>query len=400
MLLTGFDAPIEQVMYISKKIREHNLLQAIARVNRVAEGKSKGFIVDYIGIGNHLKEALEIYASDDREDIIESMKDISTEIPILQDRYQRLLNIFLDHGVSRIREYVEFEIKDPQEQFDVLEKAIEILEDVEIRANFDVFLKNFLKSLDVIFPNPIGNKYVPPARAFGHIHNRARNRYKDDSISLAGVGNKVKKLIDEHLISLGINPVVPPVELLSKDFYISIKKHTTKRAAASEMEHAIRKHIKVNLEYDPVYYEKLSEKLQKILEAHKDDVKVCFESLMKLFEEIKAGRKEGEDGLDTKIEMPFYDLLVNVAFDDKDIPDDTKEIVKTLIKESVKMISERTRLVDFWKRAPEQDSLKRELRDILVFSDVDEIINTEEEIITEFMALAKRKRDELAGYNA
>ena len=58
MLLTGFDAPIEQVMYIDKRLHEHNLLQAIARVNRVAKGKQRGFIVDYIGLANHLGKAL------------------------------------------------------------------------------------------------------------------------------------------------------------------------------------------------------------------------------------------------------------------------------------------------------------------------------------------------------
>jgi type I restriction enzyme R subunit len=65
MLLTGFDAPVEQVMYIDKKLQEHNLLQAIARVNRVAEGKERGFIVDYIGLANHLTRALSIYAQED-----------------------------------------------------------------------------------------------------------------------------------------------------------------------------------------------------------------------------------------------------------------------------------------------------------------------------------------------
>ncbi len=69
MLLTGFDAPVEQVMYIDKKLREHNLLQAIARVNRVAKNKHRGFIVDYIGLANHLTEALSIYSEEDAQDI-------------------------------------------------------------------------------------------------------------------------------------------------------------------------------------------------------------------------------------------------------------------------------------------------------------------------------------------
>ena len=65
MLLTGFDAPIEQVMYIDKRLREHTLLQAIARTNRVSRGKKRGYIVDYIGLANHLTEALTIYAATD-----------------------------------------------------------------------------------------------------------------------------------------------------------------------------------------------------------------------------------------------------------------------------------------------------------------------------------------------
>jgi type I restriction enzyme R subunit len=69
ILLKGFDAPIEQVMYIDKKIKDHNLLQTIARVNRVGRGKSVGYIVDYVGLTNHFKEAILIYASDGSEDL-------------------------------------------------------------------------------------------------------------------------------------------------------------------------------------------------------------------------------------------------------------------------------------------------------------------------------------------
>ena len=83
MLLTGFDAPIEQVMYIDKKLREHNLLQAIARVNRVATNKHRGFIVDYIGLANHLTSALSIYSEEDAQDIHDGLKSVLSEMPIL-----------------------------------------------------------------------------------------------------------------------------------------------------------------------------------------------------------------------------------------------------------------------------------------------------------------------------
>ena len=106
MLLTGFDAPVEQVMYIDKKLQEHNLLQAIARVNRVAEGKERGFIVDYIGLANHLTRALSIYAQEDAADINEGLKSIQSELPILEERYQRLLQHFRSAGVERIEGFV------------------------------------------------------------------------------------------------------------------------------------------------------------------------------------------------------------------------------------------------------------------------------------------------------
>jgi len=82
MLLTGFDAPVEQVMYIDKRLREHNLLQAIARVNRVAKNKHRGFIVDYIGLANHLMQALSIYAHEDAADIEQGLKNLASELPI------------------------------------------------------------------------------------------------------------------------------------------------------------------------------------------------------------------------------------------------------------------------------------------------------------------------------
>ena len=114
MLLTGFDAPIEQVMYIDKKVKDHNLLQTIARVNRVAKGKTRGYIVDYIGLTDHLKEALSIYADDDQQDLEDGLKDIASEVPVLEARYRRLVQLFQDRGVAEIEPWVRQQITDPQ----------------------------------------------------------------------------------------------------------------------------------------------------------------------------------------------------------------------------------------------------------------------------------------------
>ncbi len=86
MLLTGFDAPIEQVMYIDKKLKEHNLLQAIARVNRTYSNKTVGYVVDYIGLTENLKTALSIYSGKDQKDILGSSKSIEWEVPVRESR--------------------------------------------------------------------------------------------------------------------------------------------------------------------------------------------------------------------------------------------------------------------------------------------------------------------------
>ena len=155
MLLTGFDAPIEQVMYIDKKVKHHNLLQTIARVNRVAKGKTRGYIVDYIGLTDHLKEALSIYAADDQEDLKDGLKDITSEIPVLEARYRRLLQLFQDQGVADIEPWVKQEITDPQRTYDILEQAIEGMKDLKQRSNFEVYLTKFLQSMDIILPNAL-----------------------------------------------------------------------------------------------------------------------------------------------------------------------------------------------------------------------------------------------------
>jgi superfamily II DNA or RNA helicase len=271
MLLTGFDAPIEQVMYIDKRVKDHNLLQTIARVNRIAKDKKVGYIVDYIGLTDHLKDALSIYAADDQKEVAGSLTDIHGELPVLEARYRRLLHLFVENGVAGIEDFVQQRIKDKVEELEVLEQAIECMEDLAQRANFEVFLKQFLRSMDIILPKAEAFPYRIPAKRFGFMLAKIKERYKDDSLSISGAGEKVRKLIYEHLVSLGINPKIPPVELLSPNFVQQLDKHTSPRAKASEMEHAIRKHCKVHFDEDPVLYESLSEKLEALIQQYKDN---------------------------------------------------------------------------------------------------------------------------------
>ncbi|MCA9525443.1 MAG: type I restriction endonuclease subunit R, partial [Myxococcales bacterium] len=205
MLLTGFDAPVEQVMYLDRHIKEAELLQAIARVNRTyAKGeveKGFGIVVDYYGVARHLKEALAAYAAEDVEGALQSLKD---EIPKLRDRHRRAVDVFTSRDIDDIAN---------------IEACVELLRDEKLRAEFHVKLKHFLTTLDLVLPRPEGLPFVNDAKTLAHIQAMARNRYRS-SERLIGkeVGEKVRRLIDEHIISLGIDPKISPREITADDF--------------------------------------------------------------------------------------------------------------------------------------------------------------------------------------
>lgn len=393
MLLTGFDAPVEQVMYIDKKVKDHNLLQTIARVNRVAKGKSRGFIVDYIGLSKHLKEALSIYAADDQKDIEDSLQDISVELPVLEARYRRLLNLFKDNGVAKIEEFVEQKIVDAKEEFQVLEQAVEKMEDIKLRANFEVYLKKFMQSMDIVLPNAAANPYKIPVKRFGYILVKVKERYKDDSLNISGAGEKVKKLIDEHLVSLGINPKIPPVELLSPKFIQELEKNESSKSKASEMEHAIRKHCKVKFEEDPAFYATLSEKLEALIQQHKDNWDQLVKELFDLRQSAQAGRKEEIEGITTQA-APFYDLVGQLAFSTKTVPTEHEDQIKQLVSDVIDQLQGTIDIIDFWNNAPEVSRLRGELSDLMLATGIDEIVEHSDKLVTEITQLAKvREKD-------
>ena len=200
MLLTGFDAPIEGVMYLDRPIREAELLQTIARVNRTGHGKQFGIVVDYYGLAHHLKEALNVYADEDIDGALQSLKD---EIPVLRDRHLRVVDLFRSRGIDSLAD---------------TEACVEALADERLRAEFAVKLKAFLGTLDVVLPRPEGLPFAPDAKKLAFIYARARNRYRDTPVLGKDVGAKVRKLIDDHVVSMGVDPKIPPVSLTDADF--------------------------------------------------------------------------------------------------------------------------------------------------------------------------------------
>lgn len=394
-LLTGFDAPIEQVMYIDKKIRHHSLLQAIARVNRVAPGKTRGYVVDYVGLANHLKEALAIYASEDIVDIADNLKSIESELPELESHYHRLLHLFADNGVERIEAFVRQQMKDVQSEFETAEAAIDCLEDPRLRASFENYYKDFMQSMDIILPDPVAQPYRIPAKQFGYILARTKQRYRDDSLSLEGIGEKVRQLINEHLISLGINPKIDPIELLSDQFINTLSQNKDPKARAIEMEHAIRKHCKVHFERDPALYSQFVRKLEVIIEQLKDNWEAQLEAFSALRDEIDTRPGTSVEGL-TDIEAVIYRRIVQIAFgDESTIPEEYVEPLKTLTQEVLRLLKERINIVNFWKNDYEVERLEGSLDDLMVLSSVSPVRRRSDHLAQEVAYLAKVREPEI-----
>jgi type I restriction enzyme R subunit len=380
MLLTGFDAPIEGVMYLDRPIREAELLQAIARVNRTGYGKTAGIVVDYFGLAQRLKEALSAYSAEDIEGALKSLAD---EIPKLRDRHTRVLDIFKTRGVDVLHD---------------AEAALELLADERLRAEFTVKLKQFLATLDLVLPRPEALPFVRDAASLGEIYTRARNRYREGLPPLdKAIGRKVQALIDEHIISLGIDPRIPPIAITDASFGDQVDKQVGKRAKASEMEHAIRHHLKKKVDEDPVHYRKLSERLEEILVKFGEDWEQLTLALKDFVEEVKKGRKveEGIAGLDPLIHAPFFDVLKEErskqtpvrAADVQWLASATVDLVESIIRDAVSNVG-------FWASAPRRE----ELRDkIFMFLDENEIVDfeTADALADRVMELAKANGDKL-----
>lgn len=221
-----------------------------------------------------------------------------------------------------------------------------------------------------------------------------KDRYKDDTLNISGSGEKVRMLINEHLISLGINPKIKPVELMSPQFIRELEQNQSPKAKASEMEHAIRKHCKVHLDEDPVLYKTLSEKLEALIQKHKEDWDEHYRHLFDLRKEAEAGRKDEKDPRSG----PFYDLIGLIAFGASGVPVDHRETVEGLTGEVLEKLKRTIGIINFWSNPPEVSKLKGELSDLLLFSNVDEIVDKSDKIVAEITALAKvRHRNIMEG---
>lgn len=313
MLLTGFDAPIEQVMYVDKRMVEHNLLQAIARVNRTASNKSRGFVVDYYGVTSHLKKALSIYTKkgnpDEFDDYMENAFEdkIDQELPALENSYHELLNLFSGEQ-PKFEQLVNGKIDDADEFNDVFVSIIDLLEPVTKRATFDAYFKQFLESLDVIMPDKACRPFLIPAKMFARIIIQARRLYerRKDS-ALNGAGAKIKKLVNESL-EVGELQTKIIADIGTGEFEEELGSYGSKKSKAFSLRGAIEAYLRRLMKKNPSKYKTLSEKLKQILKQFEEDWDEQFKRMKDIEKELVEPEVE-------VIVDEFTDIFIYALFD-------------------------------------------------------------------------------------
>jgi len=369
MLLTGFDAPVCQVMYLDRKLTDHTLLQAIARVNRTYENKTRGFIVDYYGLSDYLTEALEMFST---EDVAGALKSIKDELSTLKARHTRVMRYFKDVDASDI------------------DACVMTLKDDETRQQFEIDLKKFMKSMDIILPDPAAAPFTRDMFFLGKVNHAAKNLYREEALDLSGCGEKVRKLIDEHLYATGVDPKIPPINLLAANFEEAVNAHKSPRAKASEMEHAIKQHITINLENDPAYYRKLSERLKEIIDAYHDRWEEMAEQLELFRADIRDAHGRGADDLGmNETEFASYNLLDehSESFEAAEPAPDTQAMAKELVG----LLDERTDIVGFFHKYDEVKRLRRDIGRMLLDAGVELSGRKKKALVDSFMELARTK---------
>ncbi len=387
MLLTGFDAPWAQALYLDRMIQEAELLQAVARVNRTAPKKSHGLVVDYYGVSSQLTQALAVYAGDDGEidpDVEGALRPLTAEIEKLEPQRQRVRQLFVQRGVE------------PAATEEALEACVWLLRDERLRAEFDVALRIFLSTFDIVLPRPEALPYVDDVNLFGEIQIRTRRRYRDTpegDFDPLKYKEKVRRLIDEHITVLDLTQKIAPARITDPDFRIRLKGVSADRAKASEMEHAVRHHIREHIDEDPAYYGKLSKRVDEILERLEDRWDQIALEFEELIAQINAGRSDEDNtGLNPNTELPFHGLMADkVASSNPDAADLLIELTHNLVSDVSRTIG----TVRFWDNPTKQDELRKSIKRNLDQSDLFDYKSLDE-LAVDLVDLAKANQHRLS----
>ena len=265
-LLTGFDAPRNSVLYLDKRLKEHNILQAIARVNRLFEGKDYGLIIDYRGIFGELNEAIDTYSAlenegFDPEDIEGTLTDISEEIKLLAQRHTNVWEVF----------------KDVANQKD-LEAMQRHLEPEDRRQRFYDALSLFAKTLQLALANAKFQdetpekkiaRYKDDLKYFLNLRQAIKQRY-GETVDYSSYESQIRNIVNKYIGADAVKQLIEPVNVFAIDeFEHEIDTIDGDAAKADAIASRVKKTITEKMEEDPALYKRLSQMIDEAIAEHR-----------------------------------------------------------------------------------------------------------------------------------
>ncbi|WP_202806377.1 type I restriction endonuclease subunit R [Planktothrix mougeotii] len=382
MLLTGFNAPIEQVMYLDKVIQAHSLLQAIARVNRVSGAdKEKGFVVDYVGVGHHLKKALDNYDEREQKEVKDTLSFPEAEIRQLETDHRAIRSMLAENGLTDLTDVDAF---------------FDLFYDEDIRFEFILAFKQFTRSLNLVFPAKEALAFMSDYQVLTNINIQAERHFHDSRLSMKGIPAKLRAITDAYLISQGIDLKIQPISILDDNFEREVSKRDRTKTKAAVVEHAIRHHIDIELDDDPDLQASFAAALAQILEQFKDNWQTIYAELEKLRQRLKNAENEPTYGLHKKKQMPFFRMFKSECFGDIELDENQIAQNVALTQQVFIVIEQELQLTGFWESIPASNKLQSEIKKILLSSDfikLPKIVQNYKHIISRVMELAKKNND-------
>ena len=364
-LLTGFDAPICQVLYIDKELKEHGLLQAIARTNRLYEGKDYGLIVDYRGLIEKLDTAMDMYSGAGLEnydggDLRGVVVDVMSAIGKLRETYTQLMELFAP--VKNIADSEEVEV---------------FLADEKLREDFYNQLCAYGRALNIV---------LNAQQAYESLSKEDRSAYQDAFIFFSKVRRAIKprygdaidnseyeplmqNLLDTHLSVVGLKQITEPVDILNKeDFEKELEELDSLRSKADAITSRMTRHINEKRDENPTYYDSFSKRIKEALDQYKEKMISEGEYLAKMrsiLDDYRSGRSSvlyPESIKNNVHAQAFYGVLSAIFDSDEDVSIEADMIAEISI-EVTKIIEKHSR-VDWTNNKTIHDRISQDIDDL------------------------------------
>ncbi len=364
-LLTGFDAPKNTVLYLDKPLKDHNLLQAIARVNRVEDDKEYGYIIDYAGVLGELDPALKTYsalADFEAEDVVGVVTQNLVEIEKLPQRHHQLWDLFKEIRNKLDEEAFERHLGDEERREEFYDRLAEFARNLAIALSTADWVNDSKNERAI-------KTYKDDLRRFQKLRTAVRKRYQED-IDFKLYEERVRKLLDQHIHANEIVTLTAPVNIFDeKAFDEAVAEQTTPASKADMIASLTQRTITERMEEDPVYFEKISALIQKAIADHKAQRLSELEFLnivQQAREQVVRPRNDDvpQDIRSNASAVAFYHALEKhlgaVATNGRDIKTDSAEAAQTMLDRI-----EQRRVVNWAQRDDIQNEMRNDLDDYL-----------------------------------